>query len=100
VASYAGSRAAREGYNARLARLEFEQKSGKLVDADGVRAHLFAIGRRARETMLGVADRLAPVLAGISDPAEIHRLLTEEITRALAELTSSSPIHSGVRGRE
>jgi hypothetical protein len=91
VSSYAASRAAREGYNARLAKLEFEQKSGKLVDADQVRAQIFALGRRARDTMLGIPDRLAAVLEG-QKQAEIHRLLTEEITRGLSELTSAPPI--------
>ena len=100
VASYAGSRAAREGYNARLAKLEFEQRSGKLVDADQVKAQLFALGRRARDTLLGVPDRLAPILAGETDQAVIHRLLTEEITRGLSELTSAPPIHADPRGHE
>ena len=98
VASYAGSRAAREGYNARLAKLEFEQRSGKLVDADQVKAQLFALGRRARDTLLGVPDRLAPILAGETDQAVIHRLLTEEITRGLSELTSAPPIASSAKG--
>src|SRR5262249_34600236 len=63
VSSYAASRAAREAYLARLAKLEFEQRSGKLVDADEVRAQIFALGRRLRDALLGIPDRLAPVLA-------------------------------------
>jgi len=97
VSSYAASRAAREGYAARLAKLDFEERSGKLVDADQVRAQLFALGRRARDSLLGVPDRLAPILAGQTDQAVIHRLLTEEITRGLSELTSP-PITTGTRG--
>ena len=85
---------------ARLAKLEFEERSGKLVDADGVRAQFFALGRRAQQNVLGVPDRLSPILAGESDAAEIHRLLTEELTRALAELTSAPPIKAGARGSE
>ena len=100
AASYAGSRAAREGYTARLAKLDFEERSGKLVDADQVRAQIFALGRRARDTLLGVPDRLSPILAGETDQAAIHRLLTEEITRGLAELSSAPPIKAGTRGHE
>lgn len=100
VASYAGSRAVREGYNARIAKLEFEERSGKLVDADQVRAQIFALGRRTRDSLLGVPDRLAPILAGLTDPTAIHRLLTEEISRGLAELTSAPPIKTGTRGQE
>jgi hypothetical protein len=97
VSSYAASRAAREGYAARLAKLEFEQKSGKLVDADEVRAQIFALGRRARDSLLGVPDRLAPILAGEADQAVIHRLLTEEITRGLSELVSAPAIGAAAR---
>ena len=92
VSSYAASRAAREGYLARLAKLEFEVKSGKLVDADEVRAQVFALGRRARDALLGVPDRLAPVLVGQTDQAVIHRLLAEEIARGLAELSTAPAI--------
>jgi len=98
VSSYAGSRAVREAYQARLAKLEFEQKSGKLVDADEVRAQIFALGRRARDGLLGMPDRLAPILAGQADPAVIHRLLTDEIALVLAELTAASPIKIGSQG--
>lgn len=97
VSSYAGSRAVREAFNARLAKLDFEERSGKLVDADVVRAQFFALGRRARETMLGVPDRLAPVLEG-QKRAEIHRLLTEELERGLAELSAAPPLKAGARG--
>jgi len=92
VSSYAASRAAREAYLARLAKLEFEQKSGKLIDVDEVRAQTFALGRRARDGLLGVPDRLAPILAGESDPAVIHRLLTDEIERGLRELSNAMPL--------
>lgn len=92
VASYAGSRAVREAYLARTAKLDYEERSGKLVDADGVRAQLFALGRRARDTLLGVPDRLAPILAGETDAATIHRLLAQEIERGLSELVAAPPI--------
>jgi len=89
VSSYAASRAAREAYLARLAKLDFEERSGKLVDADEVRAQIFGLGRRLRDTLMGIPDRLAPVLAGLTDQAVIHRLLTDEIMTSLAELSSA-----------
>jgi hypothetical protein len=98
ASSYAGSRAAREAYMARLAKLDFEKRSGKLVDADDVRAQMFALGRRARDSLLGVPDRLAPILAGQADAAVIHRLLTEELERGLAELSTAPAIKTASRG--
>jgi hypothetical protein len=92
VASYAASRAAREGYLARLAKLEFEQRSGRLVDADEVRAQIFGLGRRLRDALMGLPDRLAPVLAGETDQAEVHRLLAQEILTSLAELSAAPPL--------
>jgi hypothetical protein len=97
VWSYAGSRAAREGYMARLAKLEYEKRSGKLVDADQVRAQLFALSRRTRDRLLGIADRLAPVIAGETDAAVIHRLLTEEIALGLSELAKPQPLEPQAR---
>lgn len=92
VSSYAASRAAREAYLARLAKLDFEERSGKVVDADEVRAQIFGLGRRVRDALMGLPDRLAPVLAGMTDQAEIHRLLAEEITIILAELSIAPPL--------
>jgi len=92
AASYAASRAAREAYLARLAKLEFEQRSARLVEADEVRAQIFALGRRMRDAMMGLPDRLAPVLAGQTDQTEIHRLLAQEIMSSLAELSGAPPL--------
>ena len=98
VGSYADSRAARELFLARLAKLEFEERSGKLVDADKVRAQTFALGRRLRDAILAMPDRLAPVLVGQSEPAVIHRLLTEDIVACLGELSSAPAIRQPERG--
>ena len=95
VSSYAASRAAREGYQARLAKLEFEKRSGKLVDAYEVRAQHFALGRRVRDSLRGIPDRLAPILVGQTDAAVVHRMLSEELERGLAELSKAPPITIG-----
>lgn len=52
--SYAQSRAIREAYQARLAKLEFEQKSGKLVDADEVKITWFKHIKSAQTRIMGV----------------------------------------------
>lgn len=89
ASSYADSRAARESYLARLAKLEFEERSGKLVAADEVRAQVFALGRRMRDAMLALPDRVAPVLVAQADSAVIHRVLTVEIHTCLSELSGA-----------
>ena len=52
--SYAQSRAVREAYQARLAKLEFEQKSGKLVNADEVKAAWFKQIKAAQTRVMGI----------------------------------------------
>lgn len=52
--SYAQSRAVREAYQARLAKLEFEQKSGKLIDADEVKVRWFKMITAAKTRILGI----------------------------------------------
>jgi hypothetical protein len=97
VSSYAASRAAREAYMARLAKLEYEERSGKLVDADQVRAQIYGLGRRLRDAFLSMPDRVAPLLAGQVDQAVVHRLLTQEIITCLGELSAAPPLQSGPR---
>ena len=89
ASSYADSRAARESYLARSAKLDFEERTGKLIDADKVRAQVFALGRRMRDAMLGLPDRLSPVLVGQTDQETVHRILTEDILSCLSELSSA-----------
>lgn len=52
--TYAQSRAVREAYQARLAKLEFEQKSGKLVDADEVKIAWFKHIKAAQTRIMSV----------------------------------------------
>jgi hypothetical protein len=84
--SYIKSRAIREGYSARLAKLEFELKMGSVLSADVVRVTAFNLARRCRDMLLNIPDRISPILAGCSDSSEVHRLLTAEIQRVCAEL--------------
>lgn len=52
--SYAKARAIREAYMARLAKLEFEERNGKLVDAEQARAARFKEIKAAQTRILGI----------------------------------------------
>lgn len=84
--SYAQSRAIREAYMARLAKIEFEEKAGKLVSRDEVRVAIFNVARRSRDMLMAVADRVTPLVVGQEDAHEIHRIITDEMRRIAAEL--------------
>lgn len=80
------SRARREHYQAELAKLQVTQQRGELVPVDQVKKEAFALGRSVREALANLADRLSHQLAGETDPARIHAVLTDEHRAALVEL--------------
>lgn len=80
------SRARREHYQAELAKLQVTQQRGELVPVDQVKKEAFALGRSVREALANLADRLSHQLAGETDPARIHQVLSDEHRSALREL--------------
>ena len=86
--TYAHSRAVRESYLARLAKIEFEERSGKLISRDEVTVAAFTNSRTIRDNLLNIPDRIAALLAAENDPVQTHRILSDEIRRALSELSS------------
>ena len=82
------SRARREHYQAELAKLEVDLKRKELVPAVDVQKEAFALGRSVREALANLADRLSYQLAGETDPARIHAVLTDAHRWALVELSN------------
>ncbi len=83
------SRARREHYQAELAKLEVDLKRKELVPADEVKKEAFQIGRSVREALSNLADRLSHQLAGETDPAVIHQLLSDEHRDALLAMVEA-----------
>jgi hypothetical protein len=88
--TYAQSRAVRELYLARLAKIEFEERAGKLVSRDEVTVAAFTKARTVRDNLLNIPDRVAAVLAAETDPVRAHQILTAEIRKALIELSGDT----------
>lgn len=80
------ARTLREAYMARLAKLEFEEKSGKLVHADAVKNEAFKTARMVRDNLLNIPDRVAGELAAEANQFKVHQRLTLEIRRALEDM--------------
>lgn len=87
------SRANKELFEALLKKLEYEEKSGKLVEIAKVEMEAFAAARVARDRLLLIPDRVAPIIIGETDMFEIKRVLREEIIRSLQNLTDF--LHGG-----
>ena len=81
--SYAQSRAIKEAYNARLAKLEYEEKSSALVRTDNIKVAWFNVLRVLRDRTLNLPDRMAPLLAAETDPKQVRELLEAELRQIL-----------------
>jgi hypothetical protein len=82
-AQFRRARAAHETYKARIAKLEFLRLKGVLVNADDVKRRWFNTLRGVRDALLSAPDRIAPIIAGMSDPAEVRRIIESELRAAL-----------------
>lgn len=83
---FAQARAVRELYAARLARLEFEERQGKLVSVDQMKVEIFRKARQVRDRMMAIPGRVADQLAGETDARAIRTVLEKEIRMALEAL--------------
>ena len=84
--AFAEARAQREKIKAAIDLKNLQRLEGRLVDVDKVRAAAFSHSRSARDQLLGIPDRLAAILAPLTDPAEVHRILLEEVRRVATDL--------------
>jgi len=92
---YYAHRAKREEFAAKTAELDYLEKIGVLVPAAGVRKAAYDAARALRDKLLGIPDRVAPLLAAERDPVRVHAALTTEITRTLHELSSRNVAPGG-----
>ncbi len=84
--SYSQSRAVREAYLAKTARVRYELLVGSVVRADEVRSQAFNVHRIVRDALLNVPHRVAAELAATTSVHLVHQILIRELTAALAEL--------------
>ena len=88
---YQTSRAIREAYTARLAKLDYEERTGKLLNADEVKVRHFNLARLLRDRMQQIPRKVAPLIvsAVIAQPDQrvVEELLMDSIREALEELT-------------
>jgi hypothetical protein len=87
--NYANARAAREVYEAKLKKLEWEEKLGTLLNRKAVEVAAFNRFRVLRDAILNVPTRLAAQIAAETDPATVHDLLETELRMVLEEFSGS-----------
>ena len=87
--SFAQSRAVREAYEARLAKLTWEERIKKLINADEVRVSAYNFSRMIRDRLLNVPDRVVGAAL-----AEIRAALTAAgVDLALIEGLNMAKVH-------
>lgn len=86
--SYQQSRAVREAYQARLAKLEYEEKIEKLVDAEQVKREAFEEGRRLRDSFMSMPQRVSAELIACENQFDAEQILIREITDILKTLAN------------
>ena len=92
--TYLDAQRRKELASAALKELDVRKRSGELIEVELVEKVLFNRTRQTRDALLSLADRLAGILAPITDQAKVHELLTAEIHQALeglAEKFSPTP---------
>lgn len=75
-----------EKYKALAAKLEYEQASGKLVDAGEARMFAADLAATFRGALEILPDRLAPELVPMADTETIRALLVESFEQVLTDL--------------
>ena len=87
--SYEEARRRRETAEANLAEMKQAEMQGTLIRADAVRAAWATKITGARDALLQIPSRIAPVLAANADLVEVTALLEAELRQALAELSTT-----------
>lgn len=88
--SYDEARRRRETAEANIAEMKQAEMQGTLIRADAVRSAWAAKITGARDALLQIPSRIAPVLAAETDLVRVTALLEDELRQALAELSSEA----------
>ena len=90
ASQYTKARAVREHYQARLAKIDYEERIAKLVSGQEVQVAAYNKFRQFRDAMINIPDRVAAMLAAETVEATVHALLTAEIRKALNDFADES----------
>jgi len=77
--TYAQAKLADMVFRAKLRRLEFETRQGKLVEAEAVKNRWASILVELKERILAVPDKLAPEVTALTDERQVREVLKREM---------------------
>ena len=85
-ATFMQAKTAQAVFDAKTAKLDFEERSGKRILVEAVRSAVGLVFSSTRDALLQIPARMAPLLAAEADPAKVQSMLHAEIHQALQEL--------------
>jgi hypothetical protein len=74
-------------YKAKLTKLEYKEKSGKLTNVEDVKKAAFNKARQVRDTILGIPDRISAIIAAESNVSKVKKIMIKELRQALEVLS-------------
>lgn len=90
VPTFFQSKTLKEHFAAKRAELEFEKSAGKLIDAETVKRQIFELGRKARDRILAIPDRVSAMVAAEVEPAKVHAILAKEFAAVAREIAAET----------
>jgi len=85
---YAEARRRKELAQAQLAELDLAEKEGELIQVSTVENEAFTAGKKVKDGLSNIPDRISPLLAAESDKNKIYQMLTSEINQVLEFLVT------------
>lgn len=84
---FSDPRARREHIEADLKQIELDEKRGRLTVAAAVGAEVMDAATTLRVQLESLSDRLAPMLATVTDEQQVRAVLADEVEMVLAGIT-------------
>lgn len=84
------SKQVKAAYEAKLTELEYKERTGEMIDVATVRKTAQELGQALRDSVMGVPNRIAGMLAATTDASEVTRLLEDELRLALRVLEAGA----------
>lgn len=89
-ASFMKAQTARAMMDFKLKEVAYKRETGELVDRKRVESMAFTIARGLRDAVLGLPTRMAPELAGMTEPFEIEARLRSELRQVFEDWSKMS----------
>jgi hypothetical protein len=89
VAAYLRARAVNETFKAKVSQLEYEERTGKLIQAVRASEYAATFSAIVKDSLMAMPDRLAPMLAAVDDEKAIHRMLAAEVSSLLRKVSKA-----------